>query len=482
LVGRIVLAAVGSRAAISEAATLGPQFGEHAVLQRNQAIPVWGSGSPGERITLTFGNQTRSTVTDTTGRWMCFLSPMPASSHPDDLTVQGQNVICVRDVLVGDIWLCAGQSNMDFVLQGPPGSIYRVEHADLEIETANYPTVRQFRVGFREAEAPATSVEGEWQVCSPATAANFSAIGLFFAEEIERSVGVPIGIVVCACGGSPIESWLSQRALNSRPKFAEVMARWQREAGGQSLPKTIYDGALALRRPACLYNGMVAPLLPAAICGVLWYQGEANGARPEEYRDLFSTLVTTWRLAFEQPRLPFYFVQLPKFDAPGLPRGDAWAYLREAQAVGLPETGMAVTIDLGDSSDIHPRDKRPFAHRLALLAEANRYHLPVSCYGPVFRRADAHGSIMIVSFAHADRGLIARGPSVGALALAGQDRKFHPAIGRIVGPTLLVSSPDVPVPIAVRYAWSNVPSATLYNTDGLPAAPFRSDDWPPSPL
>jgi sialate O-acetylesterase len=503
----VFLAAV-ARADVS----LAPLFADHAVLQRDKPIPVWGHADAGEPITVTFHGHTISTTAASDGRWIVYLDALPASTEPADLVVTGKNKIAVHDVLVGEVWLCSGQSNMEFVVGSPPGSTFRVDNADEEIAAANYSLIRHFKVKIAESDAPTESLNGSWAVCSPETVKLFTAVGYFFARDIYEKLHVPVGLINSTWGGTPVEAWMSPSALDSNPDFAFVRARWQKDVAEYPQRKAEYDAALPLWEkdfvaaraagkeaqlkifrlkprpphgpgdrwtPTGLFNSMINPLQPYALRGVLWYQGESNAPHPTEYHALFAAMITAWRKHFGQGDLPFYFVQLANYSYLYNASGTEWALIREGQAqtLALPETAMAVAIDLGEHNNIHPRNKQEVGRRLALIAETRLYGIPGDDSGPMFADATREGSTLRVHFTHADNGLIAHENPVQSLELAGADKIFHPAQGRIEGETLLVSSPDVKDPVAVRYAWSNDPEANLFNGAGLPAAPFRSDTW-----
>jgi sialate O-acetylesterase len=486
---------------------LAPLFGDHAVLQQGRPVPVWGSAGAGDPITVTFRGQTVRTVAGGNGRWIAYLKPLAASSDPADLVVSGQNTVSVHDVVVGEVWLCSGQSNMEFTVAG---SWSRVDNADAEVAAADYPLVRQLRIERTVAAAPAAAVKtGGWQPASPKTVGEFTAVGYFFARDIHRALGVPVGIVFSAWGGTPIESWMSDEARASTSVAGTLDARW-RQAMSEWPPERVarYPADIAAwqkaqanaeathtknplpwpqppatedspMRPGGLFNAMIAPLQPGALRGILWYQGESNVGHAGEYAELLNTLIRSWRAGWGQGDLPFYFVQLANFGDPSELADRGWARLREAQAqvLGAPATGMAVTIDIGSAENIHPTDKQDVGRRLALIAKARVYGIPGEFSGPVFAGQAREGKALRVSFTNAGARLVAHGAAVKSLELAGRDGVFHPAAAEIEGTTLLVSSPGVDEPVAVRYAWSNSPEANLYNDAGLPAPPFRSDTW-----
>ena len=499
--------------AIRAEITLAPLFTEHAVLQQGKAVPVWGRAAPGESVTVTFRDQTAHATAGKDGSWIIYLEPLNPGA-PADLVVTGRNTIRLRDVVVGEVWVCSGQSNMEFTLCGPPGSVYRVDNADAEVAAAHYPLIRQFKVERAVAAQPADTASGTWVVCSPETAGQFTAVGYFFARDLCERLGVPVGIINSTWGGTAIESWLSDAALKSDPACAVVDERWakaladapalraareatlaslaRQEAGAKAESPAKYAEFLSKKpwlpplpgpdspdTPRGLFNGMINPLLPGAIRGILWYQGETNVSRPGEYGRLLAALITHWRLHWGQGDVPFFWVQLPNYRDAGDASDVAWARLREAQAraLALPNTGMVVTIDIGEPDNIHPRNKQEVGRRLALLARHSVYGIPGDWTGPVYQSVERAGAALRVHFAHADNGLMAHDKPLAGFVLAGADRHFRPAAARIDGTTVVVSASDVPEPVAVRYAWADAPDANLFDGAGLPAAPFRSDDW-----
>jgi sialate O-acetylesterase len=488
--------------------TLAPLFTDHAVLQRDKAVPIWGRADPGEKILISFGDQLARATAAPDGRWIGFLTAMPANAAGADLIIAGKNTVTLRDVVVGEVWLCSGQSNMEWPLS-------RAANAAEEIAAANFPLIRHLKVARTVADAPAETVQtGGWQVATPQTAGEFTAVGYFFAREIAQRLGVPVGLVNSTWGGTPIEAWMSAAALASDPAFAVIGERWRQALAEYPAGKARYDtdwakwqtdeatakatggdryaafvvqrprprapmGAGSASTPAGLFNGMINPLLPYALRGTLWYQGETNTARPGEYHRLFVATIKAWRAHFGQGDFPFYWVQLANYRSPGDATQVSYAFLREAQTqtLELPNTGQAVTIDLGDPADVHPTNKQDVGRRLALLAKNRVYGITMDDTGPTLAGVAREGSALRVRLAHADGGLVAHGRPLQAIEISGADRVFRAATAKIERDTLLVSSPEVKDPVAVRYAWRNAPEANLYNGAGLPAVPFRSDDW-----
>jgi len=489
--------------------TLAPLFGDHAVLQRDKPVPVWGRAGASDPVAVTFHGQTARTVAGPDGRWTLRIGPFAASSEPGEFVVSGGSTITLHDVVVGDVWLCSGQSNMEFTVDDG-GSTFRVNNSEAEVASAVYPLIRQLKIERTVATAPAETVKtGGWQAASPTTVGRFTAVGYFFARDIHRALGVPVGIIDSPWGGTPIESWMSDGARNSTSLAAVLDARWKKDMSDWPPERVArYPADMAAwekaereakadntknplhwpqppatndspARPGGLFNAMIAPLQPGALRGILWYQGESNGGRPGEYAELFKTMIRSWREGFGQGNVPFYFVQLANFGDEDERTDRGWARLREAQAeaLTLPNTGMAVTIDIGDAHNVHPRNKQEVGRRLALVARADLYRLPPEVSGPVYAGAAREGAAMRVRFTHAGNELQAHDGEVGALEVAGADKVFHPATGTIETDSLLVSSPEVGEPVAVRYAWMNAPRANLYGDSGLPAVPFRSDNW-----
>ena len=497
---------------VSADVVLAPLFTDHAVLQQGKPVPVWGRAAPNEKVTVAFRDQVVAATAGADGRWMVYLDALKPGA-PAELVVSGQNTIRLQDVLVGEVWVCSGQSNMEFRVWGPPGDVYRANHADEEVAAANFPLIREFKVDRAVAAQPAGTARGAWVVCSPATAGAFSAVGYFFARDLFERLGVPVGIITAAYGGTSIESWMSDYALKSNPGFAVVDQRWAEALVGWPEKLAAYHVAVARQEkedaaekaagpakyaaylkarpwipppaspespdaPRSLFNGMINPLLPWALRGVLWYQGEGNTGRPVEYRALFEAMIRAWRAHWGQGDLPFYWVQLANYDG-GDGRGTGWARLREAQAqaLALPQTGMAVAIDIGEPDNIHPRNKQEVGRRLALIARHHLYNISGDWTGPTFASAGREGAAMRVRFDHADGGLVAHARPPDSFQIAGADHRFVPATARIDRDSVIVSAPAVTAPVAVRYAWTNAPDANLFNGAGLPAAPFRTDDW-----
>jgi sialate O-acetylesterase len=635
----VTLAAVLCGTFAAPAAELHPLFQDHAVLQCERRVPVWGTGRDGEKITVTFAGQGVSTVVSN-GKWQVWLEPMRPNATPGTLTVAGDTTRVVSDLLVGEVWIASGQSNMEREL-GPRGGQKPIVGWEQEVAAADLPRIRQFHVPQTKSNTPQATVKGEWKVCSPQTAAGFSAVGYFFARDLHAARKIPVGIIHASWGGTPAEAWTSEAGLQKLPDFAEPLAEVKRLIADPDLvrqkaeakqtqwfekvdpaskpgaawsaadfdpadwkPMTLpaylegagfpgFDGVIWFRRsfevpeswdgsdvelhlgavddmdttwvngtqvgmtngwdkprvyqvpgrllkrganaialrvldvaggggirggddamrlvfkaagkeesvplsgpwlakasatrqqtgwppgdfsdsagtPTVLYNAMIAPLLPYAMRGVIWYQGEANAGREKQYRNLFPAMIADWRRAWGQGEFPFLFVQIAPFS--GMP-----PEIREAQLLswkGTRNTAMAVTLDCGDADDIHPANKEPVGKRLAFAARALAYGEKIDYSGPVFDSMKTRGATAVLHFTHPGGGLVAKDGELKGFTIAGADKNFRPAKAEIRGDTVVVSAEGVTAPVAVRYAWANVPEGNLYNRAGLPASPFRTD-------
>ena len=471
-------------------------FGDHMVVQRGRPIHVWGWAAPGETVSVAFRGETAGATASPDGRWDIYLEPAEAGG-PYDLAIDGENSIRLTDVLVGDLWVGSGQSNMVWPLE-------RANDAVREVAAAQYPGIRYFQVAQSAAETRQDDVEGEWRMVTPETAGEFSGIAYFFARHLHSELGVPFGIIQSAWGGTPAQAWTSLRALSAEPELAELvvefevegqaakpgyeaaLADWERraaeaEAAGEDAPRRPWRPRTLnpSQTPSWLFNGMIAPLTPYPIRGVIWYQGEndANNRQALLYRRLFRSLIEDWRREWGHGPFPFLFVQLPNFAR--VAEDSEWPELREAQsmALGLAGTGMAVTIDIGDSTDIHPGNKQDAGLRLALAARAIAYgEQDLEFSGPTYRQTTRQGSALRLWFDHAGSGLRAREAPLAGFELAGSDGKFVKAEARIAGSSVILTSPAVPAPVRARYAWAADPEGNLINGAGLPASPFRTMD------
>jgi len=476
-------------------------FGDSMVLQRGIPLPVWGMADPGEKVTVTLGGKSFSTVTGKDGRWMVRLKKMDAGG-PYEMKITGNNSLSFKDVLVGEVWVCSGQSNMWWRI----GLMKGIEQ---EIASADYPNIRYFSTNLVSTEEPQFDFPGnkpQWKACSPAVIKDFSAVAYYFGKAIHQDIGVPVGLVHTSWGGSVAEAWTRIEALKSKRElrplvenldgvktaYPEAKAKYDRnyaEFQKAQSKGTIVDMPLAPRNPnerdwpSGLYNAMLAPMIPYGIRGVIWYQGESNAVRAWQYRVLFPTLIKDWRSAWKQGDFPFIYVQLANWKTATIPvegTWGSWPELREAQlmTLSLPKTGMAVTVDIGDSTNIHPNNKWDVGSRLALSALHVAYGRDIVYSGPIYRSMKKDGNNIRLRFDHADGGFTARnGESLRGFTIAGKDKVFHPANARISGTEVIVSSDSVTNPVAVRYGWEDNPTCNLYNLAGLPASPFRTDSW-----
>jgi sialate O-acetylesterase len=614
-----------------------PLFVDNAVLQQGVSVPIWGTADPNEKVTVEFAGQTVAATADPRGKWLVRLAPLKVG-EPRTLKISGRNKIELKNVLVGEVWVCSGQSNMERQL-GLRAGQPPILNWKKEVAAADFPHIRHFGVAQTKSFTPLSNVQGNWEVCSPETVSNFTAVGYFFGRDLHRARQVPIGLIHSSWGGTPAEAWTSESTLNAMPDFAEPLAQiksyiadpalnqrrirekqnawfakvdpgsqanWSRadlevsdwktmtlpnaweaegypgfdgvfwfrrnfdlpanwnggdvelhlgaidddettwvngiEAGatiGWNVPRVyripasvlkpsgnviavrvldsaagggIWGGDDAMRvvvnpagetnivslagqwfckpgvslrvsgwpptdfaqsasAPSVLYNGMIAPLLPYAIRGVIWYQGESNVGRERQYRKLFPAMIEDWRRAWGQGSFPFLFVQIAPYNS-------MTPEIREAQLLAwkdTPDTAMVVTLDCGDANDIHPANKEPVGVRLALAARAIAYQEKVDYSGPILKNWIFKSGTAVLHFNHSAGGLAATGGALGGFTIAGADKVFHPAKAEIQGETVVVHAPEVSEPVAVRYAWANVPEGNLFNRAGLPASPFRTD-------
>ncbi len=482
---------------------------DHMVLQAGKPATIWGWADPNEKVTVQIGSKQATTTANPAGKWSAKLELPAASSTPIELTVSGTNTLKVSDILVGEVWLCSGQSNMEW-------SLKQSSTASTDIPGANFPAIRHFKVAKHAAATPREDVQGEWKVCSPEAAGDFTAVGFFFGRELHKQLaGAPIGLIASNWGGTPVESWASRASMEAEASLRPFLDRWDRhvaiydpakaqeifekakaawskqaedaKAGGKPVPpqpNLTASPALRNSRPANLYNGMIAPLLPLSIRGAIWYQGESNVGRAHQYRTLFPLMIRNWRADFAQGDFPFHFVQIAPFGyAGGNPTADLTpcAELWDSQLFTLktvPNTGMAVTTDIGNIQNIHPTNKVDVGRRLALWALAKDYGKKDLVYsGPIFQKSSVEGDKIRVRFEHG-AGLKARdGKALSHFTIAGEDQKFVEAEAKIDGDSLVVSSASVTKPVAVRFAWREDAEPNLVNGADLPASPFRTDDF-----
>lgn len=465
-------------------------FSDNMMLQRSVRAPIWGKANPGEAVTVKIAGQSATAKAGKDGRWEVRLKPI-APGGPYDLIVSGKNKIVVKNVMVGEVWLCAGQSNMVM-------KVSQCQNAPAEIAGASFPTIRCYTTKLAASPKPLTDTVGKWEVCSPKTVGAFSATGYFFARDIHKTLNVPVGIIVSAWGGSNMEAFvrldtLKAHPVESKPYFklweqrkaafpAELAAAQKKaaeaKAQGKPAPKMrTLEGHQA--RPASIYNAMISPLIPYGMRGVLWAGGKANRGRGLEYRVLMPAMIQDWRKSWGLGDFPFYLCQMANWIPPS--PNEHWEELRESmlKTTNLKNTGMVVTIDIGDPHNVHPKNKQEVSRRLALQAKANVYGINVVCNGPIYTSMTVEGSAIRLHFKSIGGGLAARGGGpLKGFVIAGADRKFVPAEATVDGETILVRSASVASPVAVRYAWEMNPDCNLVNKADLPASPFRTDAWP----
>ncbi len=465
-------------------------FGNSMVLQQGQANRVWGMANPGEKVVVTIDAQSQAATADNTGNWSVMLDPL-ALGEPRELTVKGDsNELKFTDVLVGEVWICSGQSNMQWSVNG---SI----DADLERLSADYPQIRMInfpQVGTQEA---VWTHDRPWMVCTPETVGNFSAVGYFFARQLHQTLGVPVGMINNAWGGSACEAWINRDTMKADGRFDALLDRWTQmesrfetlsgqselsDAEKQELDRL--NGQMrGNSRPGNIYNGVLKSHLGYGIKGAIWYQGESNAGRAYQYRDLFPFMIDTWRKEWGEGDFAFYWVQLADFMAEkGEPADSAWAELREAQTMTmdrLPNTGEAVIIDIGEGKDIHPRNKVDVGRRLARWALAKDYGINVPCQSPRYQSMTKEGNKIVLKFDHVNGGW--RPFDVNeplGFAIAGEDKKFVWAKANILKDGRVeVSADAIADPVSVRYAWADNPICNMYSVSDLPLTPFRTDDW-----
>lgn len=458
-------------------------FSSGMVLQQGMPVPVWGWADEGETVTISFAGQTKSTIAKN-GKWMVKLDPLKASAEGRTISVKGNNNFLLEDVLVGEVWICSGQSNMEW-------SVKNSLNPKEEIANAKHPNIRIFNVnGHTIAHQPnekLTGKQGPWRAVTPESITNFSAVGYYFGRRLHKQLNVPIGLVGSNWGGTRIEPWVSPDGFKSVADWNNYYYKTVLETA-EKKPKINHG------HPSAIYNSMVAPLAPFAMRGAIWYQGESNGNEGDEYYHKKKALVNGWRKLFN-PDLAFYWVQLANFrnPNPNPEGGDGWARLREAQrkALSIPHTGMAVIHDIGDAKDIHPRNKQDVGSRLAQWALHQTYKMKnLVPAGPLYKSQKIEGNTIRLSFDHVGSGLMVgkksglnpteedKGGKLQHFAIAGKDKKWYWATATIDGDSVIVSAKEVKEPVAVRYGYTiNPGTANLYNKEGIPASPFRTDNW-----
>jgi sialate O-acetylesterase len=484
-------------ASAAEPLSLSSLFTDNAVLQRDLAVPIWGRAEPGSEITVQFAGQEKQATADKSGRWKLQLDSLKASVEERTLTAKsGKEAVSIKNVLVGEVWVCSGQSNMAFGLSGSVNGA-------AAIEAAGDKHLRLFAASAKAVDEPQESIGGTWGVDSPQTAARFSAVAYYFGKALRAKLGVPIGLIKSAVGGTVAEAWTARGDLESNPTLKPMLDQQQQridaytkqlEAYKKREPELLkrYEAALKKakaakqrlprkprppvhpsqnkNRPTGLYNGSIAPLQPYAIQGAIWYQGESNSSRGEQYRTLFPAMIASWRKAWGQGDFPFLFVQIT-------PHRGMSPEVREAQRVTTEttqNTAMAVTVDIGHATDIHPKQKKPIGDRLALAARALAYGEEIEFSGPTYDSMSVDGNNVTLNFKHLGGGLVAQGGPLKGFVIYNKDKEAA-ATAKIDGDTIVVTSDEVSNPIGVRYGWTNVPDVNLYNKAGLPASPFQTD-------
>ena len=434
---------------------------DNMVLQQQSNARIWGWASPGEKVYVkgSWAKEFSEPVTTSKdGEWKVQIKT-PKAGGPYTITVKGKNTITLNDILIGEVWVCSGQSNME----------YRLTHANdgkQEVEEANYPQIRVFNVSGAYSPLPAGDVKGKWIACTPKSASGIYAVPYFFGKKIHKELNVPIGLITPAMGATPARAWTSGKMLVEKNIYAHEVKKLTDEN-----PARVHA-----RYPSALFNGMISPLTPFTIKGAIWYQGENDVSGVVWYRPLFPNLIQSWRDAWGIGDFPFYHVQLPPYDY-GTSNS---AFLREVQmkTLSMKNVGLAVTLDIGDFKDIHPPNKKDVGQRLALWALAKDYgQKDLVCSGPIYKSMKIEGSNVRLSFDYTDSPMVAKDGELTNFMIAAADRKFVPAKATIENNTIVVSSDDIATPVAVRYAFDNAGVPSLFNKAGLPASSFRTDSW-----
>ena len=461
--------------------------GSHMVLQQNAKVNLWGWASPGEKIDIGLGWQKDKvhTTADENGNWEIAVKTPEADGKAYNMVLQGENTITLHDVLLGEVWLCSGQSNMFFPVGHQEGTWKTgVKNYKEEIKNADYPEIRLFTVGLDVSQHPENDVKGTWQICSPETIPDFSGVAYFFGRNLHQELNVPIGLISSSWGGTKAEAWTSQKVLENNPDFVPILERYaQKEEKYYHDLASYYSGEKDKKPskgernkdPYVLYNAMLHPLINYTIKGVVWYQGESNAERAYQYRSLFPAMIRNWRDDWNEGDFPFYFVQIA-------PHKSQNPEIREAQLMvfkNVKNTGMVVTTDIGNPDNIHPLDKQTVGKRLSLWALSETYGKNgVVHSGPIYDHMEKRRHSIKIYFDHVGSGLKKKGQDLTEFQIAGSDQHFYPAKARIKGNSVIVSSSEVKDPVAVRFGWKASPEPNLFNKEDLPASPFRTDDWP----
>lgn len=472
---------------------------DNMVLQQNEKVNLWGWASPNEKITIELGwqNTAVETTANADGNWKIAINTPQGSNKAYTITITGKNKIILNNILIGEVWVCSGQSNMFFPVGKEEGTWKTgVKNHEAEIQNANFSSIRLFTVLNNAAVKPLDDVTGSWQECSSNSIQKFSAVAYFFGRELYQKLNVPIGLIATSWGGTKAEAWTSQTVLESNPDFLPILEtdaknekifqeklekyyadlKLERQENQNDLSKSI------LKKPKkepnktsyVLYNAMLHPLINYTMKGVIWYQGESNAEQAYLYRTLFPAMVKSWRSDWSQGDFPFYYVQIT-------PHKGQNPDIREAQLMSLKNisnSGMVVTTDVGNETNIHPIDKQTVGYRLSLLARAKTYNEPNLVYsGPLYSGMKIKKDRIQLFFEYAHSGLVKKGDVLKEFEIAGDDQQFYPANAKIEGKTVVVFSEKVKNPVAVRFAWKATPEPNLFNLENLPASPFRTDDW-----
>jgi len=468
---------------------------DHMVIQQKTTVPIWGWGRNGEEVKIkgSWMNEEVKTITDENGKWFIKIQS-PSGGGVYNISIKGENTIIINDVLAGEVWLASGQSNMAFKLKN-------AENAGEAIASSDYPEIRFFQVEHTYSDKPQENCNGEWIISSPKTSSEFSAVAYFFAKEIYKKINAPVGMISSSKGGSPVESWININEYGAdNAVISELFKMWQEWKEKYPIEKKKYELELSNsmkaskekprkpvsvsmiekphRRPGYLYNAMIAPIVPYTIKGVIWYQGENNTDRPFQYRKLFPMMISDWRKEWNLGDFPFYYVQIASYNCKK--DFDSSSYLREAQLMTMkvPNTGMVVTSDISELDNIHPRNKLDVGKRLALWALAKTYGFKdIVCSGPLYRSFKIEGNKIRLFFDYIGSGLVQKDKKLTEFEIAGSDKKFKKATAEIEDSTVVVYNLNISDPVAVRYCWSMISIPKLYNKEGLPAAPFRTDNW-----
>ncbi len=459
-------------------------FSDNMVFQQQMEVPLWGTARPGEKVTAIFSRKKYATIADGNGNWKLKL---PAKKYGGPYTLKiiaGKNAFQFNNILIGEVWVCSGQSNMEMPLEGwqnMDGSFrFPINHSEHEIADAQYPQIRLLHVGLASDTVPQNNIKvigNTWRECSPQSIRSFSSTAYFFAREVYRKTGIPIGLIESTVGGTPVESWTSIDSLKTIKNYQD-----KPEKSG------VVSGEVDRAKMGNLFNGMIAPLIPYSIRGVIWYQGESNVHYAHRYKEVFSKMINDWRGRWHQGNFPFYYVQLPAFGVRDANNNESmWSILREAQlqTLSVPNTAMAVTIDFTDY-DLHPANKQDIGFRLALIALNKIYGKNIPCSGPLYKNYQINGKSIQIFFSNPEVGLRSRnGHQLTGFYMAGKDSVFHWANAKIEGNTIVVTCDKVTEPGSVRYGWGNNPQCSLFSCALVPASPFRTDDWEtvnPNPL